>query len=114
MATATTFDMQLIAQDATFANRVKIELLIYSVFSASNKNFAAQVFTNLELFTTRFVWAAAGNQTLANDVITNGNANANFTTSTTPTQVAAAIQAGLTDTDLSNAVSTAFVAFANV
>lgn len=114
MATATTFDMQLIAQDPTFSRQVKASLLEYIIFTAPNRNFAAQVFNNIDEFLPKFTWAAAVNSTLANNVLTVGNANTNFTSSTTGAQVASAIQLGLTDNWLNNAVASAYVAFASI
>jgi len=128
MATATLFDMQLIAQDQTFGNRVKASLYQYCTTTlqsetannhTARRTYAATVLNNPNSFISDFAWASASNQTLANDVITTGNAGANFTSATTTAQVAAAVTTstptttGATDTDINNAVANAFNALAN-
>jgi hypothetical protein len=127
MAAATLLDMSLIANDQTFKNRVQASLFAYCTTTlqsetannhAARKVFAAQLMNAPNSFIPNFTWAAASNQTLANDVIT-ANGGANFTASTAPSTIAAAITTatptttGATDTDINNAVANAFNALAN-
>ena len=112
MAIATTNDMRLIAQDSSFADRVKAEVFAYVYWGgAPNKAFNRNVLQNMNLFSTSFIWAAATNSTVANEIITTGNANASFPTTTAvgAAVVTTAVQSGLVDSDLSNAVASAYV-----
>lgn len=123
---ATLFDMQLIANDTSFKGRVQASVYAFCVVTVQSetannhtlrKAYASQVLNAPNTFMNNFVWAAASNQTLANDVIT--AAGSNFTASTTPAQVAAAVTTGTptttgaTDTDINNAVAAAFNTLAN-
>jgi hypothetical protein len=127
MAAATLLDMSLIANDSSFKGRVQASVYGFcttTLQSETNNNhtirkaYAAQVLNNPNTFMNNFVWAAASNQTLANDVIT-ANGGTNFTASTTAATVAAAVTTatptitGATDTDINNAVANAFIALAN-
>lgn len=123
MATASLLDMQFIAQDSFFANMVKSSVYGYCISTVQSetnnshqarKAFAASVLNSPNTYIPNFTWAAATNQTLADGVITTGNAGAHFTTSTTAAAVTAAVQAGSTDTNINNAVASAFNALANV
>lgn len=122
----TLYDMQWIAQDNNFKGRVQASVYSYCISTvqsetvnnhAARKAYAAQILNNPNSFMNNFVWAAASNQTLANDVITANGAN--FNSSTTGAQVAAAVTTatptttGATDTDINNAVASAFNALAN-
>lgn len=112
MATANTNDMRLIAQDTSFRDRVKAALVEYVCFGgAPNQAFNRNLMQNLEAYVANFVWAAAVNSTIANEVITTGNANASFPTTTAvgAAVVTTSVQAGLVDSDLSNAVAAAYV-----
>ena len=123
MATASLLDKQFIAQDTFFQNMVKASVFQYATTTVQTaqsggnvvqKNYAAQVLNNPNNFIPNFTWAAAVNQTLADAVITTGNAGAHFTTSTTTATVTSAIQAaGLDPTLVNNAVAAAFNALAN-
>lgn len=130
MATANSFDESLIAASVPFGNRAKALLFAYCISVSTEsvggvvtinnhkvrKDYASQVLNNPDTYVPNFVWAAAANQTLANDVLTIGNTNANFNSSTTSAQVDAAIAAttaSTLDADINNAVAAAFNAFAN-
>jgi hypothetical protein len=134
MATANSFDMQLIAADSNLKTRVQALLnafLVGTVFPEScsdtgsvtpqrhlaRKAYASQVLNNYSAYATMFEWAAASNQTLANDVVTTNGGN--FTSSTTQATVAAAVTTatptttGATDTDINNALAASFNLLAN-
>ena len=122
MATASLLDKQFIAQDTFFQNMVKASLYQYIIVTIPSEtannhairvSYGAQAMNNPNTFVPNFAWAAAQNQTLADAVITTGNAGAHFTTSTTPSAVTTAIQAGITDTLVNNAVAAAFNPMAN-
>ena len=124
---ATLFDMQLIAADTALKGRVQAAVYEYAIVTINSesgvanhsirKNYAAQVLNNPNQFIPNFVWACASNQILANDVIT--AAGANFTATTTTATVAAAVTTatptttGATDTDINNAVASAWNMMAN-
>lgn len=124
--TATSLDMELIAGDTVFANRVKALTFAYcdtTVQSETANNHTArrsycqQILNNPNTYIPNLVWAAASNQTLANDVVT--TLGRNFTASDTTSTIAGAVTTatplttGATDTDINNAVAAAFNAFAN-
>lgn len=134
MTVATTLDMSLIAADTIFKGRVQASLFSYCVgtllsesctdTSATTpsrhivrKSYASNVLNNIATSIPAFIWAAASNQTLANDVVTANGAN--FTASSGASVVAAAITTatptttGATDTDINNAVAAAFNLLAN-
>lgn len=135
MATATSFDMQLIAVDATLKLRAQAlfnAFVVSTLLSESSsdtigtispqrhlarKAYASQVLNNYSQFANVIEWACASNQTLANDVVTTNGGN--FTSSTTQAQVAAAVTTatptttGATDTDINNAIAAAFNLLAN-
>jgi len=120
VATANLNDMAVLATDPTFGNRVFAALIQFITVTISGETITA---TNLaqhvarhaygqqilngppENYKTRFVDAVASNQIVANDATTNGTL-----VGLTPTQVA--VQALLsTDTDINNALASAFNAF---
>lgn len=134
MATATSFDMQLIAVDSNLKTRVQALLnawLIGTMYTESSadggtitpqqhqarKLYAAQVLNNYSQFANVFEWAVASNQTLANAVVTTNGAN--FTSSTTQATVAAAVTTatptttGATDAMINNAIAASFSLLAN-
>jgi len=119
--------MALIAADVTFKGRVQAAVYQYAIQTINaetgvvnhdrRKNYANQVLNDPNASIPDFVWAAASNQTLANDVVT---ANVtNFTPATTAAVVAAAVTTatptitGATDTDINNAVANAWNMLAN-
>ena len=118
MATATSTDMQLLATDSTFGNRVQALLTVYCTLTLPStvpaaspgaiatlqqeKNYAATVMNNLTTMKFQFIWAAACNQIVANDATAGGAlTGANL----------AASAALCTDTHISNAISAAFPTF---
>jgi hypothetical protein len=119
MATATLNDMQILATDVVFGNRVLMSLTVYSGNTVLNesitaatlaqhvarKEFARGVLSSPALFKAQFVNVAASNQTVANDATAAGTL-----VGMTPTQVATAALA-CTDTDINNAVSAAYNGF---
>lgn len=134
MATATSFDMQLIAIDTTLKTRVQALLnawLVGTMYPESaadgstitpqehiqRKAFAANVLNNYSQYASVFEWVVASNQTLANAVVTQNGAN--FTSSTTTATVAAAVttstptSTGATDTMINNALASSFSLLAN-
>ena len=118
MATATTNDMQFIAQDSTFRNRVKVEAQSFCIQQINNKTsikpFCASVALNIENYWDQIVWAVAANATVANEIVTTGNANASFVQTPAAGVVATAIFNGLVDADLNNAVANVITAMANL
>lgn len=75
-------------------------------------NYAFAILNNPGLYITPLSWAAACNQILANDCLNDGNAGANFTTATTAATVATAT-AAIPDTDIDNAIASAWNMLAN-
>jgi hypothetical protein len=126
MATATSFDVQLIAADTAFQGRVKALTYTYCISTVAGetvnnhlarKTYASQILNNPNSYIPNFVWVAAQDQTLANSVVTANGAN--FTSSTTAATVAAAVttptplSTGATDVLISNAIANAFNIMAN-
>ena len=121
MATATLNDMQILATDVVFGNRVQMSLTQYclttvpseavattaggSYIHTLRKNFASNAVNNPVTYKPLFVLAAAANQTVANDATAAGTL-----VGMTPTQVATAALS-CTDTDINNAVAAAFNGF---
>lgn len=127
-ATAFLLDMALISTDGVFKQRVQAAFTQYAVSvigseSASTAqhsqrfNYATMVLNNPSNYLNSFVWVAASNQSLANDVIT--AAGANFTPTTSAATIAAAITTatpattGATDTDIDNAIAFAWNVLSN-
>lgn len=117
MAVANFNDMQTLATDPVFGNRVLIALVQYCItvvdseipsgqmaaqVHALRKNFASNILNNQQIFKPQFVMAAASNQTCANDATTTA-------TIVGLTGAALATQALLcTDAHISAAVAAAF------
>jgi hypothetical protein len=121
MATATLNDMQVLATDPVFGNRVQMALTQYctnvipteavattasgSQIHISRKNYAANVLNNPVQYKPLFVLAAAANQIVANEATAAG-------TIVGETGAALATSALLClDADINNAVAAAFNAF---
>lgn len=119
MATAQLVDMTILATDQTWGNRVFASLMQYitttvqteaitqSTFPqhVQRKQLAANIINNLanpNPWKNVFIQMVSVNQTVANDATTNGTL-----VGLTPTQVATAA-ALCTDTDINNAVASAF------
>jgi hypothetical protein len=121
MATATLNDMQTLATDPVFGNRVLFALLQYCVITIptevvattpsgcqnhiARKNYAANVLNNPAVYKPMFVNAAAANQIVANEA-TAGGSIAGQTGA--PLATAALL---CLDADINNAVAAAFNAF---
>jgi len=119
MAVANLTDMSLLLNDATFGNRVAVSLYTYcwstvtseAITAASlslhvaRKNYAAQILNSPKTYTPLFVNVVAANQTCANDATASGTL---VGMASSQVAVAAAL---VTDTDIGNAVATAFNAF---
>jgi hypothetical protein len=120
MAIANLNDMQTLATDTVFGNRVQMSLTIYCIVTISSevtsstlprsvdtarKNYAAQVLNNPTFYKPLFVLACASNQFVANDATASG---------TIVGQQGATLASSAllcTDNDINNAVSAAFNAF---
>lgn len=119
MSVANLNDMQTLATDTVFGQRVFMSLIQFCttvvpgetiasgalMLHVARKNYAAQVLNNPNLYKPLFVNAAAANQIVANDATTSGSI-VGFTTG--PLATAALL---CTDTDINNAVAAAFNAF---
>jgi len=122
LVSATLLDMQWIAGDAFFAGRVRASMMTFCINQVTNntsiKNFCATVLNNPNQFINQILLGASANQTLADSVV--AAAGANFTTSTLPSAVQAAVTTstplttGATDTEINNAVAQVITAMANV
>lgn len=117
MATAVLNDMAVLATDTVFGNRVLMSLIQFCTVTVptetiastavqlhiSRKNYAAAVLNNPNFYKPLFVNAVAANQIVANDATVSGTLVGSATV---------AAQALLcTDTDINNAVASAFNAF---
>jgi hypothetical protein len=125
-ATAAYFDVQLIAQDAIHAKKTQAAIYRYALVTIGGlsdvslvnhnqrKNYAFDVLNNFPAFSAGWNWAVAQNQTLANDVLNLGNAQANFPTTTVAgaAAVTTAVEAA-PDGDYDNAVATYWNLMAN-
>lgn len=119
MATATLNDMQTLATDSVFGNRVLMALTQFCTTTipseaitgttvqlhVARKNFAAAVLNNPTFYKPLFVNAVAANQIVANDATAGGT----IIGDTGTTLATAALLC--TDTDIENAVAAAFNAF---
>lgn len=120
MATANLTDMSLLMTDATFGNRVFMSLIQYITSTVQTESISAATLAQhvarkaygqqilngpADNYKTRFVEASASNQTVANDATAAGTL-----VGMTAPQIATAA-ALCTDTDINNAVASAFNAF---
>lgn len=119
MATANLNDMATLATDAVFGNRVLIALIEFCTsviptetitsttvqLHIARKQYASAVLNNPTFYKPLFVNAAAANQIVANDAAVNGTI-----VGATPAALATAALL-CTDTDINNAVASAFNAF---
>lgn len=119
MATATFADMAQLQTDATLKGRISAAVFVYctsglpgeSITNATaqahirRQQYASQILNNPSQYDPLFQQAVCCNQTVANDATAGGTL-----VGMTPTQIATAA-AGCTDTDISNAVASAFNAF---
>jgi len=117
MATAVLNDMAVLALDTVFGNRVLMSLVQFCTVTIpsetisptavqlhiARKNYAAQVLNNPNTYKPLFVNAVAANQIVANDATVNGTL---VGSSTIPAQALLC-----TDSDINNAVASAFNAF---
>lgn len=119
MATATLNDMQVLATDTVFGNRVLIALIQYCntvaneavsptnplILHNARKAFASSVINAPNQFKSLFIDVAASNQIVANEATANGSISG---------QVGAVLATSAllcTDTNISNAVAAAFNTF---
>lgn len=119
MATANLNDMATLTTDSVFGNRVLMSAVQYCTITVptesitgttvqihvSRKQFASSVLNNPSFWKPLFVNAVAANQIVANDATTNG------TIVNAASSVIAAAALLCTDTDINNAVASAFNAF---
>lgn len=119
MATANLNDMATIATDAVFGNRVFMSLMQYCTVTVPNetistgnvqlhmarKAYAASVLNNPSNYKPLFINAVSANQIVANDATAGGTV-----VGMSPTSLATATLL-CTDTDIDNAVASAFNAF---
>lgn len=119
MATANLTDMEILATDSVFQNRVLESLVLYCSSTVLNegitaatlaqhiarKAYAQQVLNNPNNYKTQFVDVVSANQTVANEATAAGTL-----VGMTGPQVATAA-ALCTDADINNAVAAAFNAF---
>ena len=120
MATANLNDMSILASDAVFANRVFMSLIQFITVTIPGESitaatvpqhvarhaYAQQILNGPpENYKTRFVDAVAANQIVANDATAGGTL-----AGMTSTQLGTAALL-CTDTDINNAVASAFNAF---
>jgi hypothetical protein len=119
MATANLTDMSILATDATFQGRVLMSLVQFCTVSVpsetintnavqlhvSRKQYSAQVLNNPNFYKPLFVNATAANQIVANEATSGGTL-----VGMTQSQIATAAAACL-DTDINNAIASAFNAF---
>lgn len=121
MTTAVLNDMSTLATDSVLGNRIFMSLMLFCTVTLpsepvastagacathiARKNYAAQILNNPTFYKPLFVNAVCANQIVANDATVNGTL-----VGLTPTNLAT--EALLcTDTDINNAVSSAFNAF---
>lgn len=120
MAVANLNDMSVLATDTVFGNRVLMSLIQFCTVSipsesitpttvqihVARKNYASGVLNNPNFYKPLFVNAVAANQIVANDATA---------TATLVGSATVAAQALLcTDTDINNAVASAFNAFVSI
>ena len=117
MATAVLNDMAVLATDTVFGSRVLMSLIQFCTVTipsetissttvqlhVSRKNYASQVLNNPNVYKPLFVNAVAANQIVANDATASGTL---VGSATVPAQALLC-----TDTDINNAVASAFNAF---
>lgn len=119
MATANFNDMQTLATDPVFGNRVMVAVITYCqtvaneslsstmplILHVARKNLAAAIMNNPTLYKPLFVNVASTNQTVANDATVSGT----IVGQTGATLATSALLC--TDTDISNAIASAFNSF---
>jgi hypothetical protein len=116
MAVATLNDMATLVTDPTFGNRVNASMIIYAsgtimnesitastlAYHVARKQYAAQVLNNIGNYKNIFVQMVGANQIVANDATASG---------TIVGQVGSVLAASAllcTDTDINNAVASAY------
>lgn len=119
MATANLNDMSILATDPVFGGRVLMSMITYCTVTipaeaitgtsvqlhVARKSFSASILNNPNFYKPLFVNAASANQIVANDATASGTIVGG-----SPASIAAAALL-CTDTDINNAVASAFNAF---
>jgi hypothetical protein len=119
MATANFRDMSILAQDATFGNRVAAALTVFCTVALpgeavtdatarthlARKTYAQQILNNPVLYKPFFVAVVAANQTVANEATAAGTLAGLTTGIGSQVETAALL---CLDADISNAIAAAF------